>query len=126
MREILFKAKRIDNGEWVEGYYQEYPKGYVYIQNSSNDWFSVYPNTICQYTGLTDLNGNKIWENDIVRFCDEIYRVEWDEDDARFSLEDESIIESFNNIKDSWCDVIGNIFDNPELLKEGGKHESKV
>ena len=124
MREILFKAKRIDNGEWVEGYYQEYPKGYVHIQNSSNDCFPVYPETICQYTGLTDKNGNKIWENDVVGYYSEYSEcwnygtVSYGEFNCRccngvygwtFECEDIRDYKSY--------EVKGNIFDNPELLK---------
>ena len=133
MREILFKAKRKDNGEWVEGLLAFMSKinllaeeeieteNVLAIQNFMASSVEIDESTICQYTGLTDKNGNKIWENDVVSFCDDIYKIVWDEDDARFALEDESVIESFNNIEGKWCEVIGNIFDNPELLEGGAE-----
>ena len=85
MREILFKAKRIDNGEWVEGYLVKacqntYPNGYEIIDKNGINYdeldcwqpsftsYEVDEKTICQYTGLVDKNGNKIWENDVVEF----------------------------------------------------------
>ena len=79
-REILFKAKRKDNGKWVEGYYRRIPcmglhEHYIMPQNPKNrlEQYEIDPDTICQYTGFTDKNGQKIWENDIVKFNDEIW-----------------------------------------------------
>ena len=75
VREILFKAKRIDNGEWVEGYCVKGTKfpSVIFTNIDSEipecfDFEEIDENTICQYTGLTDKNGNKIWENDILRY----------------------------------------------------------
>ena len=79
-REILFKAKRIDNGKWVEGYYRRIPcmgmlEHYIMPRNPKNrmEQYAIDPDTICQFTGLTDKNGQKIWENDILKFNDEIW-----------------------------------------------------
>lgn len=139
MREILFKAKRKDNGEWVEGYY-------VYITNpltgdgkpikhlicNGTNIFNdlIDPDTLCQYTGLTDKNGNKIWENDIISIAAYSYDepeddyfgvVAYCEKDACWSLNNnekygEIICECFGSYT---TEIInhGNIFDNPELLE---------
>jgi uncharacterized phage protein (TIGR01671 family) len=139
-REILFKAKRIGNGEWVYGNYAfDDTKGerHFIFQNFGFE-YEVDKDTICQYTGLTDKNGNKIWENDILD-ADEVYSlVRFDEESARFVLDDYGIkgclmeygfdedaggygfIETngFDDFMDiaGTVEVIGNIFDNPELL----------
>lgn len=130
MREILFKAKRIDNGEWVEGYYAEC-KGKTFIGIGISigidafkgfctpviRWLEVDPETLCQFTGLCDKNGKKIWENDILRFTQQ------DETKIGVIKYNAPIFTYFGLMRWSLYkdEVIGNIFDNPELLQEEHK-----
>ena len=127
-REILFKAKRIDNGEWIVGDLIHEPFG-TYIQSvvdGKRIKSKVIECTICQYTGLADKNGNKIWENDI---CD---RKEKYPEIVKYNEGDFTLDYSYAAGKDygyNYCnlgfyvcqrkivEVIGNIFDNPELLE---------
>ena len=125
MREILFRGKRTDNQEWTYGFYQEYPRGYCHIQNSSNDWFPVIPETVCQFTGLTDKNGRKIFEGDIVGRYSE-YNKKWNYGIVKYGEFNCSCCEGVygwyfdgEDIRDTELyEVIGNIFDNPELIGE--------
>mgnify|MGYP004690929475 CR=1 FL=1 len=131
MREILFKAKRIEDGKWIEGYYQ---KRYGFFGNEEHlifraDSYAVWgyaeiaPETLCQFTGLYDKNGKNIWENDILmdEFCPEAVTygtVEWNF--AGWVLhESDSIDREFiDEFVTEYYEVAGNVFDNPELLQE--------
>lgn len=125
-RENLFKAKRKDNGEWVEGYMVKYPSGKVEIFKKCVEppdvllRCEVDPKTICEYTGLEDKNDKEIWENDIVRNeKGDIGVVQWFEEHAAFMI--------WNKTKHYVCylaendfskiEIAGNEFDNPELLE---------
>lgn len=124
-REILFRAKHIHatdstehlNGTWVHGYLSD--ENYIYDKSLEGE-FLVDENTICQYTGLTDKNEKKIFEDDIVQ-------VGWYKGTVKY--ENGCFVIKWNNIKfirkdlGYWANLdgfqtIGNIYDNPELLEE--------
>lgn len=131
MREILFKAKREDTGEWVgcictvtnEGIYIA---GIYPIEDEpsiSGQFHDIRPEAICQYTGLTDKNGQKIWEGDILKIVsvcideeDGFFVVKWNNGGAGFALEGNGLTVDFDIVYGTDCEVIGNIFDNPELM----------
>ena len=136
MREILFRGKRADNGEWEYGdlWCNPYGKRVVCIVSPINDQGTtggneVDPETVCQYTGLTDKNGRKIFEGDILGgFLDEEYPehetvvvVEWHEN--MWVTRQGEYLPDLLELDDSDCfEVIGNIYDNPELLKGGNEN----
>ena len=121
MREILFKAKRIDNGEWVEGYVvRKHGLYFIYsIVNSEScrqNNYEIIPETLCQFTGLCDKNGKKIFEGDILKFRSGIYSVEWDNEHSKFLQRDGQFSRELH-IWIAKSEIVGNIHDNPELLK---------
>lgn len=141
MREILFRGKAINrdkgyhlteykNGEWVYGLvtklYNEQFKSLPAEMTNTNGirGIEIDHKTIGQYTGLNDKNGNKIFEGDIVDFPDrsdsESYGVvEYDTNETEFGIVYDSIYEGLGRQYHSRdIEVIGNIFDNPELLEE--------
>lgn len=131
MREILFRGKRKDNSEWVYGNYavtDNNEKQHFIFQNKAFE-FEVVPETVGQYTGLTDKNGKKIFEGDIVTYCTNINRATNKElHEVVFEMRGES---GYFGIKisniETWgfcqevpaklMEVVGNIHDNPELLE---------
>ena len=146
-REILFRGKRIDNGGWINGdlittpfIRNETQEHITYILDitkadydcfedlvESNGIFEVDSETVCQYTGLTDKSGRRIFENDVIE-CKRNNRhfqsqIEWDSICGGFMFQDtkegsavglDALLNGgiYNDFK-----IIGNIFDNPEFVK---------
>ena len=127
MREILFRGKRKDNGKWAYGYLYIRNDGQYEISfyskyfDSERFTYDVIPETVGQYIGLTDKNGKKIFEGDIVERLwlgeKHIYRIYYDSDISSFIGADIDC-QGFTTFNYDSCEfeVIGNIYDNPELL----------
>ena len=132
MREYKFRGKRIDNGEWVYGYYfieeRDIEDGIIWrdipkIQQRYGDhfqYFDVEPDTVGQYTGWNDKNGKEIYEDDLVQVLDYaswegLYKVVWDEESLMYVL-----VDAYGD-KEKMCEfehylVRGDIHENPELF----------
>ena len=118
MREILFRGKNVLDGTWHYGSLQTF-KGFSIFDVNLKAWHTVQGKTVGQYTGLNDKNGKRIFEGDIVRWfkhagvvkygvfnctcCDGVYGWEFENADIRDA---------------AYCEIIGNIHDNPELTEE--------
>jgi uncharacterized phage protein (TIGR01671 family) len=124
----LFKAKRVDDGEWVIGYIARYghtgKEKYYIIPSYASDLYSflIDKNTICQCTGLKDKNGKLIWENDIVRVkysdgFEEITEVAYSKNGYSPYLNEYECEDCCSYCEVTEIEIIGNIFDNPELLE---------
>lgn len=122
MREILFRAKRIDNGEWAEGLPQKmWGEWHIINTEDENTVYPIDPETICQYIGLTDKNGKKIWENDIVTGYFNHKPISGHikyGSNAVYFIERKGLYGIHLDNSEDWLEVVGNIFDNPELLEE--------
>lgn len=138
MREILFRGKKTISGEWVEGGYYENDTG-KYVITPAFVAHLVDPETVGQYTDLTDKNGVRIFEGDIIRSTDEHNEIEWTavvvfgnpNGEYNWGWQLKAIGE-FDGNKDillwvdmeesgAYCEIIGNIYDNPELLNPVAK-----
>ena len=137
MREILFRGKRIDNGEWIEGYYatqsnhacfaNELKYQHFIFKDVCLDFnlgwlqkFEVIPETVGQYTGLTGKNGKKIFEGDIVEYKEVSGEIVYHDQEAMFAVCFDTWLTDFDHLYGKDVEIVGNIHDNPELL-EGGE-----
>ncbi len=142
MRELLFRAKRRDNREWVEGLPSYGPDGKITelecLKKASGEeipeieYIEIDPGSICQYTGLTDKNGRRIFEGDVVSDgIENLFKVTYSEvfqfhficiSSKHHKDLTGGISDLYTLHKNYKLEVVGNIFDNPELL-EGEQEE---
>ena len=115
MREIFFKGKRVDNGEWAEGYFFKiWDKVFLLwgMTGNSPNMEEVKPETVGQFTGLTDKNGNKIFEGDIVESPNGTQGfIEWQNAECAFLV---NIGDDWQTMDDCPYEVVGNIYDKEE------------
>lgn len=134
MREILFRGKRIDNGEWIEGYVYRISEDlnpFIMFKNRHGESHEVDPKTVGQFTGLYTVSEQKIWSGDIARFYEKLYTVQrecdtpggyWAETGYILKHIGWSDYVPFTDTIDDYyneicIEIVGNIHDNPELLE---------
>ena len=123
MREILFRGKRVYNGEWVCDNSVLFFTKTTIIYGALNKWreIEVILETVGQYTGLNDKNGKKIFEGDIMPVWEQgeeyYYKVIYNGDCFMLGQLDSTQGSYPLSVKCNICEVIGNVYDNPELLE---------
>ena len=124
-REIIFRGKRIDNGEWTEGYlFKSWNRTFLLWRMTGDvpNMVEVKPQIVGQFTGLTDKNGKKIFEGDIVKFSHLVFNesrigvISYEMNVTGFVLRHKGGY-SWIVYPNEFYEVIGNIYDNPELLE---------
>ncbi len=121
MRTIKFRGKRIDNGEWVIGQLVKmWEEWHILNSDNVNTAYPVDPATVGQYTGLNDTNSREIYEGDIFQagYFGGVDVVMWDNENARYIGRSPQGCISYVG-REPAVKIIGNIHDNPELLKGG-------
>lgn len=137
MKDILFRGKRIDNGEWVYGSFvmdvteltamgkEEKPpasSGFIRCFNAETgkaEMQEVHRETVGQYIGLTDKNGSKIFEGDVIIYDRKLYEMRYIEKYARFAGKNGRCV--FAVVPFGAIEIIGNIHDDPKLMEEVNK-----
>lgn len=121
MRPIIYRGQTVDTGRWIEGHpvvlYNHIYMHYV-LMDAVLSKMEVRPDTICACTGQSGEGNELIFENDIVfdTFDDEFGVVEWDEYDSKFIVRYQGCIETFAIIDSADLRIVGNIFDDPDLV----------
>ena len=139
MREILFRGKVKNTNEWQYGDLRHWTKKSLGIHHQElHTTLKVIPDTVGQYTGLTDKNGKKIFEGDLIKYANNLYQIIFECGCFALLDKDGEMISKIGGLndhcyplmnlyieccwEDNWAydiEIIGNIHDNPELLKEG-------
>lgn len=125
MRDITFKGKRVDNGNWIEGYFfRIWERTYILwgTTNGVPNMIEVIPESVSQFTGRLDKTGVKIFEDDIIKglmdygpagYLERIVRIHWDNERGY----------QWNYFLLDTIEVIGTAYDNPELLESDNNAE---